>query len=229
MVVNVCSHNKLPTDDVLLNVEEKVKEHLPQLEKLFKEWGVAESLALIVLHRHFKLPDGCNQVGRLIDGRFYFTRKVANNALNSSELYGSKFVLTQRGWCPVEIHEGFESDLTKVNPKFLGAFTKYLLEKNLTLTFGFEYIVPELSKFNTLELPLSDYGLIVVNAATVPSIDASTITTKWVWSHPKYTRELVCVWIPGKGHKKKDVKPEDTYPDDSQVMAAFEKEYHNVY
>ncbi|KAF4450000.1 hypothetical protein F53441_6784 [Fusarium austroafricanum] len=219
-------HNKLPTDDVLLKVKEKVKEHLPQLEELFKEWGVEESFALIVLHRHFKLPDGYNQVGRLIDGRFYFTRKVANNALNSSEVYGSKFVLTQRGWRPVEIHEGFESDLRKVNPEFLRAFTKYLLEKNLTSTFGFEYIVPELSIFNTLELDLPGYGLIVVSAASAPPLDAPTVTTRWVWSHPIYTRKLTCIYFPKEGHRRIDVKPEETYPSDDQVIAAFEKEYH---
>ncbi|PCD21440.1 hypothetical protein AU210_016403 [Fusarium oxysporum f. sp. radicis-cucumerinum] len=223
------NYNKLPIDDVLLEVEEKVKEHLPQLEKLFKECGVEESFALIVLHRHFKLPDGCNQVGRLIDGQFYFMRKVANNALDTSEVYGSKFVLTQRGWCPVEIHEGFESNLRKVNPEFLTAFTKYLLEKNLTSTFGFEYIVPELSTFDTVELGLSGYGLIVISTALAPSFDAPTATTRWVWSHPIYTRKLDCVYFPEEGHKKKDIKPEETYPGDGQVMAAFEKEYHNVY
>ncbi|EWZ78190.1 hypothetical protein FOXG_21360 [Fusarium oxysporum f. sp. lycopersici 4287] len=218
-------HNKLPTDDALPEVEEKVKEHLPQLEALFKRWKVEGFFALSVLHRHFKLPDGYNQVGRTIKKRFYFTRKVANNALNSSKVYGSKFVLTPRGWSPVEIHEGSMPGLSRVDPEFLSCFTTHLVNHDLTSIFGFEYIVRELSTFNTLELDLPGYGLIVVSAASVPSIDAPTVTTRWIWSHQT---ELKCIPSPD-GHVRKPVKPQQSDPSDDQVIAAFEKEYHDAY
>ncbi|SCO54536.1 uncharacterized protein FFNC_15560 [Fusarium fujikuroi] len=226
------NHNKLPEDDVLLKVEEKVKEHLPQLKKLFKEWGVTESFALIALHRHFKLPDGCNQVGRLIDGQFYFIRKVANSALNSGKVYGSKFALTPRGWSPVEIHEGSMPALSRVDPRFLSCFTTHLVNHDLTSIFGFEYIVRELSTLNTLELGLPGYGLIVVDAASVPFIDAATITatTRWTWS-PETELKCLPIPIPGGGsrHIKAPMKPQESDPSDDQVIAAFEKEYHDAY
>ncbi|KAI3572346.1 hypothetical protein IWW34DRAFT_231144 [Fusarium oxysporum f. sp. albedinis] len=75
-VADVCSHNNLPEDDILLKVVEKIREHLPQLRLLFQKFGVVNLFGVHVPHRHFTVPDRFHLVGQteVRDESLYLTR-----------------------------------------------------------------------------------------------------------------------------------------------------------
>jgi hypothetical protein len=221
--------NELPTDDVLLQVKMEVLEgHLSYFKQLFKRYNVENVFAVYLLHRHFDVPDGCSLLGRTIsDGYLYWTRKVANNTLNCGKVCGRKFVFDKEGWFPCEFHEGSAPDLSKVDPGFFTEFTTYLVECHLTSTFGLEYIIPELRIIDMLEIDLPNYGLILVETASVPFNDP-TVPTRWDWSDPIHTRVLKCIPFP-TGHKKVNVDQQEPFRSDNEVINAFAKKYLKAY
>ncbi|RKK10514.1 hypothetical protein BFJ65_g14511 [Fusarium oxysporum f. sp. cepae] len=225
-IANVCSHNQLPIDDVLLKIEDTVKKHVPQLKLILKQYGV-KNFAVCVQHRHFKVPDGFNMVGRvLFQGLFYFTRKVANDKiLGPGNVCGRKFIFDkQYGWRPCEFHEGSAPDLSKVAPEFFIVYTTYLVKHDLTSIFGLEYTVPGLLIFDILEIGLSDYGLLYVDTASMPLNDAQIVTTRFGLSGPIHNNELRCIRFP-EGHRKVNVDQQESDPSDDEVIIAFKKEY----
>ncbi|KAG7410411.1 hypothetical protein Forpi1262_v017548 [Fusarium oxysporum f. sp. raphani] len=166
-------HNNLPMDDVLLQAEEEevLGKHLPHLKQLFMRYNVENLFAVYILHRHFEVSKGFNLVGRIIihnECHYYWTRTVANDTLNSGKVCGRKFIFDkQQGWLPCEFHEGSAPDLSKVDPDFFCDFTKYLVDNDLTSTFGLEYIVPELLIFDMLEIILPNCALLLVQMASL--------------------------------------------------------------
>lgn len=202
-------HNKLPTDDVLLNVKEKVEKHIPALELLLKRFGVENLFAVYVLHRHFKVPDGFNLVGRaaVLDGRdCYWIRRVANDTLNSGEVCAQKFILDeQKCWVPCEFRKSSAPDPRKANPQFLLEISSYLKEHDLTLTFGLERIVPELRFSDTLELRVPNGELLLVRLVPteVESLRVNyptATTTSYRWSDQGFARKNFCVPDPDERH-----------------------------
>jgi hypothetical protein len=202
-------HNNLPTDDALLQVEKEVLEkHLSQLKQLFKRYDVEKLFAVYILHRHFKISDGFNLVGRIIildECYFYWTRTVANDTLNFGEVCGRKFIFDKRqGWLPCEFHEGSAPDLSKVDQEFFHEFTKYLVDNDLTSTFGLEYIVPELLILDMLEIILPNCALLLVQIASVRLKD-TTVRTTFNWSHSLSIRGTNCIPSPKTaGHDEDD-------------------------
>ncbi|KPA35896.1 hypothetical protein FLAG1_11370 [Fusarium langsethiae] len=211
--VQACKdHNKLPTDDVLLKVEKEVLEkHLPQLKQLFKRYDVEKLFAVSVLHRHFEVRDGFNLVGRTktLNGRHcYWTRRVANDTLNSSEVCAQKLILDEpNGWVPCEFRESSAPDPSQVYPEFFLELSNYLKEHDLTSTFGLEYIVPELHSFHTLEFRLPNDELLHVQLAPteVASLRANdvTVTTVWRFSDQGFS-ENFCIPDENKTHPDPD-------------------------
>ncbi|KPA36507.1 hypothetical protein FLAG1_10718 [Fusarium langsethiae] len=219
--------NKLPTDDILLQLKEKIN-HLPHFKDLFERYKVNNLFAVHFLHRHSEVAHGFNMVGRTIsDGRLYWTRKVANNTLDTSKVCGRKFMFDEQGWFPCEFHEGSAPDLSKVKPEFFTDFAAYLVENDLTSTFGLEYIVPELLIFNMLENNWQRYGLVISESTSVPLDDNSTVITSWGWLDSLRKRELRCVRFPD-GHKKVNIEQQESLSDEESI-AAFERVYLNVY
>ncbi|KAL3587506.1 hypothetical protein FPOAC2_13403 [Fusarium poae] len=204
-------HNNLPTDDVLLQVEEEVlKNHLPLLKQMFKRYKVENLFAVHIPHRHFEVPVGFSLVGQTIsDGRCYSIRRVANNTLNCGQVCGRKFVFDNQGWFPCEFHEGSAPDLRELDGEFFRELTTYLISHDLTSTFGLEYIVPELIILDILETNPSNDELQLAEPKSVPFNDAKTVTTSWGWPDPIYTREIRCIVFPEVGHQKADVKPKE--------------------
>jgi hypothetical protein len=212
MITNVSSHNNLPTDDALLQVEEEVlKNHLPQLKQMFERHKVENLFAVHIPHRHFEVPDGFSLVGQTIsDGRRYSIRRVANDKL-IRDYCGRKFIFDKKqGWVPCEFHQGYAPDLSKLDREFFIEFTTYLIRHDLTSTFGLEYIVPELVILDILETNPSNDELQLAETASVPSNDAKTVTTSWGWPDPIYTREIRCIVFPDVGHQKVDVQPKES-------------------
>ncbi|KAG7410331.1 hypothetical protein Forpi1262_v017554 [Fusarium oxysporum f. sp. raphani] len=204
-------HNKLPTDDALLQVEKEVLEkHLSQLKQLFERCNAENLFAVYILHRHFKVSNGFNLVGRIVicdKCHCYWTRTVANHTINSGEVCGRKFIFDkQQGWLPCEFHEGPAPDLSKVDPEFFLEFTNYLVKHDLTSTFGLEYIVPELLIFDMLEITLPNCELLLVEAVFLSLDNLVVVTTRWGWPSdlPAETR-LDCLKAPNTGHKEVSV------------------------
>ncbi|KAI8404346.1 hypothetical protein FOFC_15841 [Fusarium oxysporum] len=191
-------HNNLPMDDVLLQAEEEevLGKHLPHLKQLFMRYNVENLFAVYILHRHFEVSKGFNLVGRIIihnECHYYWTRTVANDTLNSGKVCGRKFIFDkQQGWLPCEFHEGSAPDLSKVDPDFFCDFTKYLVDNDLTSTFGLEYIVPELLIFDMLEIILPNCALLLVQMASL-RLNYTTVRTTFNWSNSISTRGANCL------------------------------------
>ncbi|RKK10831.1 hypothetical protein BFJ65_g14826 [Fusarium oxysporum f. sp. cepae] len=193
-VADVCSHNNLPEDDILLKVVEKIRKHLPQLRLLFQKFGVVNLFGVHVPHRHFTVPDRFHLVGQTEarDESLYLTR-LMDDTFNPSEVCGRKFVYDpQRGWCPHEFHYGPMPDIRNVDPEFFLRFTEYLVTNELTSILGLMYLPQELLLYDMIEFVLSNCALLLVQAASTRITD-DRVTTSWNFSDPIYTRETDCI------------------------------------
>ncbi|KPA35603.1 hypothetical protein FLAG1_11683 [Fusarium langsethiae] len=224
------SHNELPTDDVLPQVEDELLEkHRLPLEQLFKRYSAQDLFAVYILHRHFKVPVGSNLVGRteVFDHRrYYWTRIVANDNISSGEACGRKFVYDeQQGWLPCEFHEGLAPDLSKVDTGFFPEFANYLTKHKLTSTFGLEYIVPELLLVNMFEITLSNGVLVLVESAHVSMGDSVKVTTSLGWpSCRSVERRTDCWKNPDGSHKEVNVDTHKSYNSFNDVIGLVENQ-----
>ncbi|RKK87917.1 hypothetical protein BFJ68_g16995 [Fusarium oxysporum] len=234
VIADVCSHNKLPTDDALLQVEKEVLEkHLSQLKQLFKRYNAENLFAVYILHRHFKVSKGFNLVGRIIifdECHCYWTRTVANHTINSGEVCGRKFIFDkQQGWLPCEFHEGSAPDLSKVDPEFFLEFTNYLVKHDLTSTFGLEYIVPELLIFDMLEITLSNCALLLVEAVFLSLDNLVVVTTSWGWpSDQPVERRIDCLKKPDGSHKEVNVDTQKSHSSFDDVIRSVENYLYSL-
>lgn len=227
-------YNKLPTDDVLLKVQEKVEEHTLQLELLFKRFGVEDLFAVWVLHSHFKVPDGFNLVGQTetFDGRrCYWTKRIANNTLDSIGVCAQKIMFNEeKGWVPCELRESSAPDLSQVDPQFFLEVRDYLNKHDLISTLGLECIVPELYLSDTLEfrLPNDELLLVPLKPTEVASLRAnySTATTNYRWSDQGCIKNYC---IPDENKKHPD-KPNDFPLRKFQISipSLFQEQYSRI-
>jgi hypothetical protein len=192
----------------LLTVNEQIKKHIPQLELLFKRFEVENIFGVYILHRHFKVSEGLNLVGRpkTFDGRHcYWIRALTNAELKPSEVCGQKFIFDdQKGWLPCEFRENSGPDLRQVDSEFFSELGNYLNQHDLTSTFGLEYIVPELHLPDTLEfrLPNGELLLVPLVPSEVECLQANyaAATTSLRWSGQGSTSQNFCIPDENKNH-----------------------------
>lgn len=157
---------------------------------------------------------------------YYWTRAV-DDTLESSKVCGLKYIFHREyGLCPYDFHEGDLPDTSKVDPKFFLTVEKYLVEHDLTSTFGLLYLAPGMLERNMLEFVLPNGDLLLVEEARIPLGKLPRVTTAWARlssAEGQFERKLECVVFPDLSHRKVDVKPKKSYLGFDDVLHAFHK------
>ncbi|KAM5528845.1 hypothetical protein FOXYSP1_16689 [Fusarium oxysporum f. sp. phaseoli] len=227
--------NALPKDDTLLKVQQKDHEHLRQLSLLFEKFGVRQLFGLHRPHRHSNVPDGFQMAGRTVihNKHLYYWTKPVDDALKTSKVCGLKYIFhREQGLCPYEFHEGDLPDISKVDPEFFLAVNNYLINHDLTSTFGLLYLAPGLLERSKLEFVLTNGELLLAQMAsslvrTALSIFdiGTTVTTCWSWSSPTCTSEIRCLIFEDGIHRKVKTKPQKVHRSIDDAISAVEEEY----
>jgi hypothetical protein len=216
-VANICSHNNLPEDDILLRVVEKIIDHLPHLRQLFEKFGVVNLLGVHILHRHFTVPDGFHLVGQTgtSDEDLYLT-ELMDDKLNPDNVCGRKFVYDPQSGClyPYELHYGPLPDTSNVDPEFFLQFNEYIVTHELTSMLGLMYIPQELLKHDMDEYIPRHCALLLVRAAS-PRISNAKVPTSWNFSDPTRIRETDC--IPDRFNKHTEPPKNDRLLQETQA------------
>jgi hypothetical protein len=196
VIANSCSYNNLPEDNVLIEIEEKVQEHLPQLRMIFEKFGVENVLGVNALHRHDIVLDGFHLAGKaeIRDTGLQYLTEAVEDAHDPNQVCGLKFTYDSEygSWTPYEFHKGpLPGTISQVDPKFFLQFTDYLVTHNLTSVLGLMYIPKEMLTYDMIEFVFPN--CVMVQTPMLVTDITTTVTTGWRFPEPNLTRKTHCV------------------------------------
>ncbi|KAJ5904802.1 uncharacterized protein N7473_001718 [Penicillium subrubescens] len=156
-------YNQLPSDEAQPPL---LHNHSQEIREILLRHNVQDRIGIHLIHGHFQIPSDQVMLGHYFENPTgCWTKPVPIEEVDASNIHGHIFKLSRDGeLVAYEYREGPPEDLSEINTSFFKDVFTYLLDHNLTDTFGLQALHHGPSS-PMIELVLGNSGTVMLDEA----------------------------------------------------------------
>ncbi|KAJ5783165.1 hypothetical protein N7457_004939 [Penicillium paradoxum] len=179
-------YNQLPSDEAQPPL---LRNHSQEIRDILIRHNVQDKIGIHLIHGHFEIPSDQVMLGHYFESPAgCWTKPVPIEEVDTSNIHGHIFKLSKDGkLVAYEYREGLPTDVSEIDPCFFEEVFKYLLDHDLTDTFGLQALRGQNSPM--IELVLGNAGTVMLDEAHA-QYGKVYRTTGWCVGHGRESEGL---------------------------------------